>query len=698
MRIKILFLILCIIGGLNMISLADAATYTGSSKTECIFMKDRYSCYSHISTNPNHYIIEDRRWKPYYDARSLKGKGYEAIITEDKRYPINVLDFNATSISVELKITNADLFKQIPLEVYKNKELIYDTSILFLSAAEIKNIIIPIDLNSELIYGLSSTYITIKGENVSEDGHILRAEMSGAYSRDNVSTSMRVGQDPVLDLPPPNTYRAYAEFNLSYLPDDIEFNSAYINFSVSAYTSPEGNTANISQIGMPVGEQTNSDLFNDILNGTQYASFDFTDVSWFNINLASALLDINNSYHSNKLFAVGFREENECDSGFSFYIHTAESASSPELWLYYSIKDTTKPLFYFEPPTPAHNSNLYMTQSATINLSIIESNLTRFIFTWNGTNHSALNDNLIISYNFENKADIGENQTYIRDISPIVNNNAAAYNGVNFTSGKHGLGVSFDRHASQWINALSTTGVPMGNTQRTIEFWMNTKDFGTTADAANGRVMLNIQNDPIGALGRYMGIYAEDNCVSIAFSGHRTLCSSTLLTNTWYHVAVIVPSGATTTGQAQIWINGVNQSLSTKAGSPRTLNTETGHFSIGSTANAGGAFFNGSIDEVKIWNIALSSEQLNQSRDYWLYKNNLTNWNYIHYIPYLETGSYNYNGYGIDFFNNNNISEIRTLNVIHVDLMSGDIIVTPNFNLPHVHCSSPELNLNVTPF
>ena len=49
------------------------------------------------------FVEEDNQWKSYEEARSLKDKGFEIVILEDdKDYPVEVLDFNSTSIEVDL--------------------------------------------------------------------------------------------------------------------------------------------------------------------------------------------------------------------------------------------------------------------------------------------------------------------------------------------------------------------------------------------------------------------------------------------------------------------------------------------------------------------------------------------------------------------------------------------------------------------
>ena len=56
------------------------------------------------------------------------------------------------------------------------------------------------------------------------------------------------------------------------------------------------------------------------------------------------------------------------------------------------------------------------------NVSINESNLDEFVWNWNGTNYTAMNDSLLLSYNFDNVSSLGENNSYVVDMSGNGNN------------------------------------------------------------------------------------------------------------------------------------------------------------------------------------------------------------------------------------------------------------------------------------
>jgi len=66
-------------------------------------------------------VYEDKEWKLVEDARSLKGSGIEVVVLEnDKEFPIEVVDYNLTSIRVKLNPDGIKIFNDdIPLRIWK---------------------------------------------------------------------------------------------------------------------------------------------------------------------------------------------------------------------------------------------------------------------------------------------------------------------------------------------------------------------------------------------------------------------------------------------------------------------------------------------------------------------------------------------------------------------------------------------------
>jgi len=69
-------------------------------------------------------VYEDNQWKKVEDARSLKDKGFDVVVLEDdKNYPVEVLDFNYTSITVKLNPKGIKIFNEdVPIRIWNNND------------------------------------------------------------------------------------------------------------------------------------------------------------------------------------------------------------------------------------------------------------------------------------------------------------------------------------------------------------------------------------------------------------------------------------------------------------------------------------------------------------------------------------------------------------------------------------------------
>jgi hypothetical protein len=106
--------------------------------------------------------------------------------------------------------------------------------------------------------------------------------------------------------------------------------------------------------------------------------------------------------------------------------------------------DTTYPQIEFVPPT-LDNDETTTNTSVTANVSITEENLDEFVWNWNGTNFTIFNDSLVLMMNFDNVSALGENDTYIVDVSGYENNGTIINSGIDWSSdGKYNGGFEFD--------------------------------------------------------------------------------------------------------------------------------------------------------------------------------------------------------------------------------------------------------------
>ena len=98
----------------------------------------------------------------------------------------------------------------------------------------------------------------------------------------------------------------------------------------------------------------------------------------------------------------------------------------------------------------------------------------------------------------------------------------------------------------------------------------------------------------------------------------QTNLAPVLTTSTWYHIVCTYDgSQADDTDKAKIYINGTEVAYATGAGTiPSTTTSSTGPFNIGKwELGTNDRYFDGKIDEVAIWNTALSGPQVQSIYD-----------------------------------------------------------------------------------
>jgi hypothetical protein len=99
--------------------------------------------------------------------------------------------------------------------------------------------------------------------------------------------------------------------------------------------------------------------------------------------------------------------------------------------------------------------------------------------------------------------------------------------------------------------------------------------------------------------------------VSVGFNNYRRITPKNALSaNVWYYVDVVVPDGAVNADQVLVYINGVNQTLSVETGTVVALNTSNPRMVIGSQTYNLNYSFNGTVDDVRIYDRALSDEEI----------------------------------------------------------------------------------------
>ncbi|MDD5191568.1 MAG: Ig-like domain-containing protein [Candidatus Nanoarchaeia archaeon] len=307
------------------------------------------------------------------------------------------------------------------------------------------------------------------------------------------------------------------------------------------------------------------------------------------------------------------------------------------------------PVINFTDPTPA-NSTITSNNSVVINISITNaSDMNEFKWNLNSTNYTFYNNSLVLMLNFDNVTALGENATKVVDVSSN-SLNGTVYNAVFNATGKYGGAYQFNG-SDAWINGTKSATNAVDNWA--IAAWIKPSSLSQLSLAIyNG-------NDAAGygfGIGNGAGLSGNKltglyGLVAWIDSGY-TFASA----NTWYHVVMTRRSGTT-----YFYVNGA-QTASTSASVPSAPNN---YLTIGcelNTSNNPQRYFNGTIDEVYIYNRGLSANEIQQQYYSNLYKYDTDKWVFItNQSSLVSQGSYTYQGCANNTAGNQNCTETRVL-------------------------------------
>jgi hypothetical protein len=324
------------------------------------------------------------------------------------------------------------------------------------------------------------------------------------------------------------------------------------------------------------------------------------------------------------------------EGSYEYYAYANDSAgnynTTDEGNMRYLTIDNTNPKIRFEYPTP--ENNIYINKSSTlINVSVSDT-LSDTISTFIDFNRSLVG---YWSFDLMNSTHVFDNSTY--------GNNGTFQGGlsdVNQVHGKFGKALSFDG-----VDDYVAIDKNIGNVNAfTTEAWIYLKSYPQLSTDQS-----QIIRDP------YVAVDNATHKVKVYNYGVNDVNgdgyyygNSTIGLNQWYHIATTFDNS---TGEYRIYINGILDAVTLgKYGAPQINFDNIG----GEPTCCGGRYFNGTIDEVRIWNRALSPEEINASYHAGLNKlyRNFTN---------LPDGTYEYYAYAIDEAGNVNQTEVRNVTI-----------------------------------
>jgi uncharacterized protein (TIGR02145 family) len=178
----------------------------------------------------------------------------------------------------------------------------------------------------------------------------------------------------------------------------------------------------------------------------------------------------------------------------------------------------------------------------------------------------------------------------------------------NGTTGKFNSSLNFDGTDDRV--AISNFQFPISN-QFSISQWLNVQTLATNKaiigkwGSSQNNILLKSDDTNSNQLKICLASSLTDNCTNYA-----TTTDANLVAANWQNVQLVYDgSQASNALKLKLFLNGVQKTLTFSGTIPATLATSTASLEIGGNASLG-TYFSGRIDEVRIYNYALTKEQI----------------------------------------------------------------------------------------
>ncbi len=589
---------------------------------------------------------------------------------------------NFTTIMNNVILTNGTDSEGIDMELNSHFTRIINNT-LHISGSDTKAI--DIETNSNLL--VNNTIITLADNTV---GVRLLSSFNNILLNNNINTSGAVGYGILLRGSSRNN--TFVGIKINAVANALRLNDGAHNFSVqdsflnsssnddfsiaSVVTDGEFNFTNVTgrteriNVGWASGAKGALnvhwylDAYANYTNSTNAANANISAFDNNSILQFSKLTEADGRIPRQIL--LEYKQTNNSIGGsvstyYSNYTFIARSVYNENLqqswnmstnrFLVFTFDDLGFPLINFTNPTPP-NATSVSEGFINVNVSIIGKNLKEVIFNWNKTNYSIYDDSLVLIMNFDNRSILGEDDTFVRDLSKY-GNNGTVYRANWTNDGRYGGAFKF--YNNSIINISNTSS--LRPQEISVGVWFKADDVtGVTRGIFDKRY--------IGAYDSY--VLRISSLASLAFCVAEdpsnpfdtNFCASEpgIQANRWYFVV-----GTFNRTTATLYLDGVL--VSQKIGSRNILYSDDslviGYEQQGPNRN----YFNGTIDELRIWNRSLSADEIEEQYYSNLFKYDVDKWSLYVNQNFIVNGTYTYQAFASNILNNWAATEERVLNV-----------------------------------
>ncbi len=313
---------------------------------------------------------------------------------------------------------------------------------------------------------------------------------------------------------------------------------------------------------------------------------------------------------------------------------------------------------FVEPPTPADGATIGV-DWAEIEVFIQDEGLRDVIFNWDSTDHYLYDDSLVLMFNFDNVAALGENYAVagdvVKDLSSAGNDGYLSNEALDpdmvpawISNGRYGGAFDFtgEKVDGTWVQGQSIR-VPHseslnpygGDGDFSIAFWILTRD------DYDGDVIRKGSTDT--GDGRWYKVEhaggGDIDALSLNFNTDgtdATVTSTEVYNDNQWHFVV----AQRRSGQAELWIDGALDGTAPITGSIYN----DADLAIGSKDTQNDDFLNSALDEIRIYNRSFNQVEITE-----LYYSNLSKYDSEEWLLYvnqsnLAEGTYTYQAFAAD--------------------------------------------------